>query len=102
MKYEKLQISREIILDYVKKLGYDITIDFINLCGFIIIFGSTGWSLYRPGNVDKGEWSLVAICSEFYEQMTDYTNLDAALSNPGQFAIQENNKIINDILDKLD
>jgi len=102
MKYEKLQISREMILDYVKKLGYDITSDFINLYEFVIIFGSTGWTLYRPGNVKQGEWSLVDICSEFYDQMTDYMKLDAALSNPGQFAIQENNKIINDILDKLD
>lgn len=102
MKYEKLQISREMILDYVKKLGYDITNDFINLGGFIIIFGSTAWTLYRPGKIVQGEWSLVDIYSEFYEQMTDYMKLDAALSNPGQFVIQENNKIINDILDKLD
>lgn len=102
MKRSKWQTLQNSVLEHVKKTGYDINHGIINLDGFVIIFNSSRWTLYRPGNVKQGEWSWVDICSEFYDQMTDYTNLEAALSNPGQFAIQENNKIINDILDKLD
>lgn len=102
MKRSEWQSLQNLVLEHVKKTGYDINCGIINLDGFVIIFSSSRWTLYRPGNVKQGEWSLVDICSEFYDQMTDYTKLDAALNNPGQFVIQENNKIINDILDRLD
>lgn len=102
MKSGKLQISREIVLNYVKKLGHNVEENYINLPGFLIMFCSRHWKLCRLGDIEQGEYFWVDICTEFYDQMTDFKKLDAALDSPGQFAIQENNKIINDILDKLD
>lgn len=101
MKRSEWQALQNSVLEYVKKIGYDVNNGIINLDGFIIIFSNSRWTLYRPGNVEKGECSLVDLYSEFYDQMTDFKKLDAALNNPGQFVIQENNKTINDILDKL-